>query len=372
MKKILFIFGTRPEAIKMIPVIRAFRGSKNKYHVKICITAQHREMLDSVLNFFSVHADYDLNLMCSGQSLFGLTGKLIHKLETVLQKTKPDLVFVQGDTTSAFAGALAAHYMKIPVAHIEAGLRSYNKFSPFPEEMNRVLISRLSDFHFAPTSTAKENLISEGIGKNVWVVGNTVIDALYMGLDITNKPRLQKKIREFFNFLDYKKKTILVTGHRRESFGGPFESICRALKRIALENPDFQIVYPVHLNPNVREPVFRLLKNIPNIHLIRPLDYSQMIWLIQQSYLVLTDSGGIQEEAPSLGKPVIVMRDITERTEGIKAGTAIIAGTDENTIFYKTQELISNKKLYIRMSKIVNPYGDGKTSRRILRIINRK
>lgn len=369
MRKILFIFGTRPEAIKMIPVIKAFRASENKYQVKICVTAQHREMLDSVLKFFSVRADYDLDLMRSGQSLFSLTGKLIHKLEPVLQKTKPDLVFVQGDTTSAFAGALAAHYMKIPVAHIEAGLRSFNKFSPFPEEMNRVLISRLADFHFAPTKRAADYLKEEGIRSNVWITGNTVIDALQLGLKIINTRGEGKFIRHFRN-IDFGKKIILVTGHRRESFGKPFKEICLALKQIAGNHPETEIVYPVHRNPNVQTPVYSILGNTPGIHLIPPQDYPHFIWLMKKSSLILTDSGGVQEEAPSLGKPVLVMRDVTERTEGIRAGTARLVGTKYPQIAGEIERLLTDPKAFQSMAKKVNPYGDGKAALRIVSVID--
>ncbi len=369
MKKILFIFGTRPEAIKMIPVIKAFRVSANKYQVKTCVTAQHREMLDSVLKFFSVGADYDLNLMRTGQSLFGLTGNLIHKLEPVLQKTKPDLVFVQGDTTSAFAGALAAHYMKIPVAHIEAGLRSFNKYSPFPEEMNRVLISRLADFHFAPTKQAADYLKNEGIRKNVWITGNTVIDALISGLEIISRGDDEKYIRHFSD-ISFIKKIILVTGHRRESFGKPFREICLALKQIAGAHPDTEIVYPVHLNPNVQKPVNSILGGTPGVHLIPPQDYPFFIWLMRKSYLVLTDSGGVQEEAPSLGKPVLVMRDVTERTEGIRAKTALLVGTNHMQIVRETNRLLTDPDAIQRMAKKANPYGDGKAAQRILSVID--
>ncbi len=370
MKKILFIFGTRPEAIKMAPVIRAFRDCPDKFHVKVCNTAQHREMTDQVLRFFSIRPDFDLKLMKSNQTLFDLTGRLIMKTEKVLKEFRPDLVFVQGDTTTAFAGALAAFYSKIKVAHIEAGLRSYERFSPFPEEMNRLLTGKLADYHFAPTPLAAKNLAGEGIKNNVWITGNTVIDALFMGL---SKIQSQNKAiySRFFRFLDPEKKIILVTGHRRESFGKPFESVCHALKKIAQKHRDVQIVYPVHLNPNVRKPVYRILNKIQGIHLIPPVEYPHLIWLMKKSYLILTDSGGIQEEAPSLGKPVLVMRDVTERTEGIKAGTAILTGTDEKSVYRQADELITRQEKYEKMSKAVNPYGDGKASRRILSVISK-
>lgn len=352
----------------MLPVIKAFRAAKNKYQVKICVTAQHREMLDSVMRFFSVRADYDLDLMRSGQSLFGLTGKLIHHLEPVLQKTKPDLVFVQGDTTSAFAGALAANYMKIPVAHIEAGLRSFDKYSPFPEEMNRVLISHLADFHFAPTKKAADHLKKEGIRSNVWITGNTVIDALLTGLKMISSRDERKFIRHFRN-IDFRKKIVLVTGHRRESFGKPFREICLALKQIAAAHPDTEIVYPVHLNPNVQKPVYSILGKTPGVHLIPPQDYPFFIWLMYKSYLILTDSGGVQEEAPSLGKPVLVMRDVTERSEGIRAGTARLVGTNHQQITREADRLLTDPDAIQHMAKKVNPYGDGKAAQRILSVI---
>jgi len=298
-KKILFIFGTRPEAIKMAPVIKEFKKEKS-IDVKVCITAQHREMLDQVLNFFGIKPDYDLNLMKPNQSLFDITANSLKSLEKVLDKEKPDLIFVQGDTTTAFVGALAGFYKKMKVAHIEAGLRSHNKYSPFPEEINRVLVGHVADYHFAPTERAKENLYRENIKKNVYVVGNTVIDALFLGLNIIKKEG-EEKFYKYFDFIDFSKKIILVTGHRRENFGKPFENICYALKEIA-KREDVEIVYPVHLNPNVKKPVNEILNGVRNIHLIEPLEYPYLIWLMSKSYLVLTDSGGIQEEAPSLGK----------------------------------------------------------------------
>lgn len=366
---VLFIFGTRPEAIKLAPVIKKFELDKC-INIKICITAQHREMLDQVLNFFNIIPDYDLNLMKENQSLFDITSEGIKKLEYVLEDERFDVIFVQGDTTTAFLGALAGFYKKIKVAHVEAGLRSYNKYSPFPEEINRVLIGNIADLHFAPTNRAKENLINEGIKDNIYVVGNTVIDALFLGLNIINNLP-ENKFLETFNFIDFSKKVILVTGHRRESFGKPFENICYALRDLATNFNDIEIVYPVHMNPNVREPVNKILKDIKNIHLIEPLSYPELIWLLNKSYIVLTDSGGIQEEAPSLGKPVLVMRDVTERIEGIEAETAKLVGTDKETIIKETTELLKNKNLYNKMSKAKNPYGDGKASERILSIIKK-
>ncbi len=368
--KLLFIFGTRPETIKMAPLIKVFKDNP-KFNIKVCVTAQHREMLDQVLNFFDIKPDYDLNIMKPNQTLFELTANLIKRLEDVLESSKPDLIFIQGDTTTAFVGALAGFYKKIKVAHIEAGLRSHNKYSPFPEEINRILAGHIADYHFAPTEKAKENLAKEDIKENVWVVGNTVIDALFLGLKIIDENRdLKSQIESYFNskFNIQNSKLILVTGHRRESFGKPFENICYALREIADANDDVEIVYPVHLNPNVQEPVKRILSNHPKIHLIEPLSYPYLIWLMNKAYLILTDSGGIQEEAPSLGKPVLVMRDVTERIEGINAGTAKLVGTDKDRIIKETLLLLKNKDEYERMTKAVNPYGDGKASMRILEI----
>ncbi len=364
--KILLIFGTRPEAIKIAPVVKRFQQN-NSFKTKICVTAQHREMLDQVLDFFDIKPDYDLNIMKPNQSLFDITANTLKGLESVLDDFQPDLLFIQGDTTTAFVGALAGFYKKIKIAHIEAGLRSYNKYSPFPEEMNRVLAGHLSDYHFAPTQRAKENLFNENIKENVYVVGNTVIDTLFLGLDIIKKQG-EEQYYKHFEFVDFSKKIILVTGHRRESFGKPFENICYALKEIA-KREDVEIVYPVHLNPNVREPVNRILKGINNIHLTEPLEYPYLIWLMNKSYLVLTDSGGIQEEAPSLGKPVLVMREVTERIEGIETGTAKLVGTDKKKIVKEITKLLNNKEEYEKMAKAVNPYGDGKASERIENII---
>ena len=364
--KILFIFGTRPEAIKMAPLIKEFQ-KENDFDTKVCITAQHREMLDQVLEFFYIFPDYDLNIMKPNQSLFDITADTLKGLERILDEFLPDLIFVQGDTTTAFIGALAGFYKKTKIAHIEAGLRSHNKYSPFPEEMNRVLAGDLADYHFVPTQRAKENLFNENIKENVYVVGNTVIDALFLGLDIIKKQG-EEQYYKYFNFIDFSKKIILVTGHRRESFGKPFENICYALKEIA-EREDVEIVYPVHLNPNVREPVNRILKGIKNIHLMEPLSYPYLIWLMNKSYLILTDSGGIQEEAPSLGKPVLVMREVTERIEGIEAGTAKLVGTNKEKIVKEAIKLLNNKEEYEKMAKSVNPYGDGKASRRIKEIL---
>ncbi|MDW7972572.1 MAG: UDP-N-acetylglucosamine 2-epimerase (non-hydrolyzing) [Thermodesulfovibrio sp.] len=371
-QKILLIFGTRPEAIKMAPLYWKLKDS-NLFIVESCVTGQHREMLDQVLEFFKIKPDYDLNIMKNNQSLFEITARVLIDLENVLEHSKPNLVIVQGDTTSAFVGALASYYKKIKIAHLEAGLRSKNKYAPYPEEINRVLISHLADYHFTPTELAKENLRNEGIKENVWVVGNTVIDALFLGLDIINKDKnIESEIKSFFEeVISYndKDRIILVTGHRRENFGKGFENICNALKEIAGTYKEFKIVYPVHLNPNVRKPVFDILKELENVYLIEPLPYHLLIWLMSKSYLVLTDSGGIQEEAPSLGKPLLVMREVTERIEGIINGTADLVGTDKQKIVNGVRELIENKNKYQRMAKATNPYGDGKSSDRILEIL---
>lgn len=364
-RRFLFIFGTRPEAIKLAPLIA---GLRKIGEVRVCVTGQHREMLDQVLRFFSIVPDHDLNIMEENQNLFTVTAKSLRLLEKAIDESLPDLIIVQGDTTTAFAGALAGFYKKIKVAHVEAGLRSFDRFSPFPEEMNRIMIGHIADYHFAPTKKAGQNLVREGIPqRSIHVVGNTVIDALFMGLAIVKKN--EKRFYDHFRFLDFSKRILLVTGHRRESFGKPFGNICRALKEIARN--DVEIVYPVHLNPNVRGHVYPILRGIRNIHLIEPLAYPHLIWLMSKSYLVLTDSGGIQEEAPSLGKPVLVMRDVTERTEGIEAGTAVLVGTNRKRIVESALTLLSDKGEYGKMAKRRNPYGDGKASERIRGIIKR-
>mgnify|MGYP001406825771 CR=1 FL=1 len=368
MKKILFVFGTRPEAIKMAPLVKKFQKNSQIFETKICVTAQHREMLDQVLDFFKIEPHYDLDIMKPGQSLFDVTINSLKGLQSVLEDFNPDLIFVQGDTTTVLTGAIAGFYSRINVAHLEAGLRSGDKNSPFPEEVNRILAGHISSFHFAPTERAVNNLKKEGITKNVWNVGNTVIDALFLGLDIINEGG-EDKYESYFSFIDFSERIILVTGHRRESFGEPFMNMCSALKEIAEKHKNVEIVYPVHLNPNVREPVNKILKGVKRIHLIEPLSYPYLIWLMNKSYLVLTDSGGIQEEAPSLGKPVLVMRDVTERTEGIDAGTALLVGTNKEKIITETNKLLNNSDYYEGMSKAVNPYGDGNTSKRIVDIL---
>lgn len=367
MKKLLFVFGTRPEAIKLAPLIKEAQKHSDYFYVSICITAQHREMLDQVLDFFALQPDYDLNLMKSGQSLFDITTCGLEALGEVFLTDKPDLVVVQGDTTTAFIGALAGYYQKIPVVHVEAGLRSGDKYAPFPEEMNRELISKLADFHFVPTTRALENLRKEGIKNNVWTVGNTVVDALIMGLSIL-KENKNHSIPPLAN-IDFTKKVILVTGHRRENFGEPLKNICTALKNIAKQFNDVEIVYPVHLNPNVKDPVNIMLGGVKNIHLIEPLDYPTLIRLMERSYFVITDSGGIQEEAPALGKPVLVTREVTERTEGVDAGTAKVVGSSSEIIEREATILLSDKEAYKKMAHAVNPYGDGTASKQIIDIL---
>jgi UDP-N-acetylglucosamine 2-epimerase (non-hydrolysing) len=368
MKTILLIYGTRPEAIKMAPLIKEFKKHTNIFNIKICLTAQHRQMLDQINNFFNIRSDYDLNLMMPNQTLFDVTSGCLLGLKTILNDVNPDLIFVQGDTTSVMASALAGFYKKIPVAHLEAGLRSGHRYSPYPEEINRIIVGHIAMYHFAPTIKAVENLKSEGICENVYMVGNTVIDALYMGLEII-KLNNEDDYRKYFSFLDFSKNIILITGHRRESFGDGFENICEAISFIAAKYGDTQFIYPVHLNPNVQEPVNRILKGLKNVFLLDPLDYPYLIWLMGKSYFVLTDSGGIQEEAPALGKPVLVMRDVTERQEGIDAGNAKLVGTNKQNIINEMEKLLINKEAYKSMSSAVNPYGDGLASKKIVDII---
>jgi len=370
MKKILFIFGTRPETIKLAPVIDKLKAEDGEFKTFVCVTAQHRQLLDQALSIFKIKPDIDLNLMRENQSLDDLTVNVIKGVTKVLLDIKPDIVLVQGDTTTAAAASLASFYQKIPVGHVEAGLRTKNKYSPFPEEINRRLISVLADYHFAPTKTAKEALLFEGVlEEKIFLTGNTAIDALSM---VNNKEEnLEKYFKEKYNLLlDKGQKIILVTGHRRESFGRGFENICLALKEIAERNPEATIVYSVHSNPNVRGPVYKILGSGPkNICLTKPLDYKTFVYLLNKSYLILTDSGGIQEEAPSLGKPVLVMRDTTERIEGIEAGTAKLVGTDKEKIIRETERLLNDPSLYQEMSKVKNPYGDGRAAERIFKVL---
>lgn len=365
--KILSVFGTRPEAIKMAPVVKALQAVP-EIESLVCVTAQHREMLDQVLELFEIRPDYDLNIMKSGQGLSHITTEVLHRLEPVLQEFKPDRILVHGDTTTTMAAAMAAFYQQIPVGHVEAGLRTGNIYSPWPEEMNRKITSAIADLHFAPTLTAKNNLSREGVRNNlITVTGNTVIDALFsvvakLRKDLNLKTVLDKR----FDFLDHSKKMILVTGHRRENFGQGFEDICCALSSLA-ENKDVQLVYPVHLNPHVQEPVNRLLAGHDNVFLLPPQEYLPFVYLMDKSYLIITDSGGVQEEAPSLGKPVLVMRDTTERPEAVDAGTVKLVGTDKNKIVSETGKLLYDQREYEKMSKAHNPYGDGKASSRIIK-----
>ncbi|WP_034386998.1 non-hydrolyzing UDP-N-acetylglucosamine 2-epimerase [Comamonas composti] len=372
MKKILVVFGTRPEAIKMAPVIHALR-ERGSFDMRVCVTAQHREMLDQVLSLFSIKADFDLNIMAPGQQLGELTARIITGMSEVLREWRPDVVLVHGDTTTAFATALAAFYQNIAVAHVEAGLRTHNLHSPWPEEMNRQSIAKLATYHFSPTQAAQENLLKEGFSASkILVTGNTVIDALFLTLRmIQGDTEREASLRNNFDFIDDHKKLIVVTGHRRENFGSGFEEICNALIQIA-SRPDVQIVYPVHLNPNVREPVLRLLSEHSNISLIDPLDYQPFVYLMSRAYLILTDSGGIQEEAPSLGKPVLVMRNTTERPEAVDAGTVRLVGTDAQKIVDEVSQLLDSEEKYQKMIFSHNPYGDGKASERIIDFLSER
>lgn len=369
-KRVLTIFGTRPEAIKMAPLVHALAADE-RFDAKVCVTAQHREMLDQVMELFEIKPDYDLNLMKAGQTLNDVTARILIELKPVLEDFKPDVVLVHGDTATTFAASLAAYYEQIDVGHVEAGLRTGNIYSPWPEEANRKLTGALTRYHFAPTQTSRQNLLLENYDdKGIHVTGNTVIDALLMVKNkIANDESLLSMMDAQFPFLDESKKLILVTGHRRESFGGGFERICQALSDVAKEHPDTQIVYPVHLNPNVREPVNRILQGVDNIHLIEPQQYLPFVYLMNRSHIILTDSGGIQEEAPSLGKPVLVMRETTERPEAVAAGTVKLVGTDVEQIVGSLRDLLTSQEAYQEMSFAHNPYGDGKACERILDIL---
>ena len=373
MKKILIVFGTRPEAIKMAPLVKAFKNNNN-FDTRVCVTAQHRQMLDQVLDIFEIVPEYDLNIMKAGQDLYDITANVLVGIRDVLTDFEPDVVFVHGDTSTTFSTSLAAYYAKVKVGHIEAGLRTYDIYSPWPEEGNRQLTGVLANYHFAPTAQSQQNLLTEGKDKNnIFVTGNTVIDALmYVVHRIDNQPELKQKIRAKISAqypLETQRKVILVTGHRRENFGQGFINICEGLKLIALNNPEIDIVYPVHLNPNVQRPVNAILSNIENVYLIDPLQYEEFIYLMSQAYFIITDSGGIQEEAPSLGKPVLVMRDTTERPEAIAAGTVKLVGRDKETLVKEAEKLIHDKSEYEIMSRAHNPYGDGKACERIVHLI---
>lgn len=367
MKKVLSVFGTRPEAIKMAPLVMQLNKEEN-IESRLCVTAQHREMLDQVLSLFELVPDYDLNIMSPGQTLNEVTAKIITQLRPVLEDFKPDVVLVHGDTATTFATSLAAYYSQIPIGHVEAGLRTGNLYSPWPEEANRKLTGALATYHFAPTATSKNNLLKENVdGDSIHVTGNTVIDALLTVSDkLKNDEVLKTKFDSEFDFLKSSSRMILVTGHRRESFGDGFKRICQALAGIAKKYPDTQIVYPVHLNPNVKGPVEELLSNISNIHLIAPQQYLPFVYLMNHSHIILTDSGGIQEEAPSLGKPVLVMRDTTERPEAVDAGTVKLVGTDVAVIMDNIAWLLDDEDHYKTMSMAHNPYGDGKACQRIV------
>lgn len=364
--KILSVFGTRPEAIKMAPIIECLKNTP-EIDSKVCVTAQHREMLDQVLNLFNITPDYDLDLMKPEQDLSDITANALLGLRRVLFDMRPDLVLVHGDTTTTFAASLAAFYAKISVGHVEAGLRTGNRYSPWPEEINRRITSSLSSIHFAPTQQSRNNLISENIADNcIHVTGNTVVDALLqIAKRINTEEVLKLSLAKLFPYIDKNKKLILVTGHRRENFGAPFENICHAIRHLA-ERHDVQIIYPVHLNPNVQEPVNRILSSIYNIHLVKPLEYLPFVYLMMQAYIIITDSGGVQEEAPSLGKPVLVMRDTTERPEAVEAGTVKLVGTDTSRIIKETSHLLDDTDAYKIMSLAHNPYGDGNAARRIV------
>ncbi|TLM64505.1 MAG: UDP-N-acetylglucosamine 2-epimerase (non-hydrolyzing) [Deltaproteobacteria bacterium] len=393
MKTILTIFGTRPEAIKLAPVIKGLERHPDTFRSVVCVTAQHREMLDQVLELFAIRPDHDLNIMRPGQDLFDVTCNVLQGLKPVLQAERPDLVLVHGDTTTTMAGALAAYYCRIPVGHVEAGLRTFDKYAPFPEEINRKVAGCVTDLHFAPTNRSRDNLLREGVpAESVVVTGNTVIDALLAMVEKVREPSLNERlcadlIQRYPTLqpllaasrqppatssqpLAASGRLILVTGHRRENFGAGFENICRALREIAERFPDVEIVYPVHLNPNVREPVRRILGNCRGVHLVEPLEYLPFLLLMDRCHLVITDSGGVQEEAPSLGKPVLVMRDTTERPEAVEAGTVRLVGTDAARIVDETARLLTDPDAYRTMSQAHNPYGDGRATERILETLN--
>ncbi|HIQ26997.1 MAG TPA: UDP-N-acetylglucosamine 2-epimerase (non-hydrolyzing) [Sulfurovum sp.] len=378
MKKVLIVFGTRPEAIKMAPLVLAFQKYVPEIETKVCVTAQHREMLDQVLHIFDINPDFDLNIMKPRQDLYDVTSNILLGIKEILISYKPDVVLVHGDTATTFTTALSAFYQKIPVGHVEAGLRTGDIYSPWPEEANRKLTGALTTYHFAPTHTSKDNLLKENVKINdIYVTGNTVIDALFWVLDKINsteslKQALAQKIGNEFTGFEDENKFVLITGHRRENFGQGFLDMCNAIKTLAKKHPQINFVYPVHLNPNVQEPVLKLLSNIQNIFLISPLEYEPFIYLMSKSYLILTDSGGIQEEAPSLGKPVLVMRDTTERPEAIDAGTVKLVGTNPQNIIDQVTKLIEDKKCYETMRQAHNPYGDGYACEKIVQYIKNK
>ena len=371
MKKILLVFGTRPEAIKMAPLVKALQKDTEHFETRVCVTAQHRQMLDQVLEVFGITPEYDLNIMAPNQDLYDITAKVLLGLREVLKDFRPDTVLVHGDTTTSMAASLAAFYMQIPVGHVEAGLRTYNMLSPWPEEMNRQVTDRICTYYFAPTEQSRANLLQENIdAKKIFITGNTVIDALLMAVDIISttagvKEKMAKELQEK-GYTVGDREYILVTGHRRENFGDGFLHICKAIKELAALHPEMDIVYPVHLNPNVQKPVYELLSGLSNVYLISPLDYLPFIYAMQHSTLLLTDSGCVQEEAPSLGKPVLVMRDTTERPEAVEAGTVKLVGTNAEAIVSNVTALLLDKEMYKRMSETHNPYGDGQACERII------
>lgn len=371
MKKILLVFGTRPEAIKMAPLVKALQKDTEHFETRVCVTAQHRQMLDQVLEVFGITPEYDLNIMAPNQDLYDITAKVLLGLREVLKDFRPDTVLVHGDTTTSMAASLAAFYMQISVGHVEAGLRTYNMLSPWPEEMNRQVTDRICTYYFAPTEQSRANLLQENIdAKKIFITGNTVIDALLMAVDIISttagvKEKMAKELQEK-GYTVGDREYILVTGHRRENFGDGFLHICKAIKELAALHPEMDIVYPVHLNPNVQKPVYELLSGLSNVYLISPLDYLPFIYAMQHSTLLLTDSGGVQEEAPSLGKPVLVMRDTTERPEAVEAGTVKLVGTNAEAIVSNVTALLLDKEMYKRMSETHNPYGDGQACERII------
>lgn len=364
----MMVFGTRPEAIKLAPLIQKAKMRGDSFHTTVLVTAQHRQMLDDVLNAFEIKPDMDLNIMTPGQTLFGLTSRIFAEMETALKKYDPDIVIVQGDTTTTFAASMSAYYARKKIAYVEAGLRTGDKWAPFPEEINRKASSTVADYMFPPTKKAKENLLREGYEeKNIFVTGNTVIDALYfMAQKVKNNPC---PIPEFAPVLEKYKKMVLITGHRRENFGEPFRRICRALKKLAENHPDVSFVYPVHLNPNVQSVVQSQLKELRNFFLLPPLPYPDFIWMMNKCHLIITDSGGIQEEAPALSKPVLVTRRVTERPEALSAGVLKLVGDDEEQILFHASVLLNDEKEYQAMAKGISPYGDGKASERILDIL---
>ena len=379
MKTILLVFGTRPEAIKMCPLVKEFKRFPDLFDTKVCVTGQHREMLDQVLHIFDIVPDYDLNIMKQGQDLYDITSRVLLGMRDILQQVKPDVVLVHGDTTTSTAAALSAFYQQIPVGHVEAGLRTNNIYSPWPEEMNRQITSRIATYNFAPTPLSKENLLKENVNENsILVTGNTVIDALHIVVErIKSSKSLQAELINQLSSAGYNpsrlnlgRKLVLITGHRRENFGDGFISMCSAIRDLAHKYPEVDFVYPMHLNPNVRKPIHQVfgdtLTNLGNMFFIEPLEYLSFVYLMEKSTIVLTDSGGIQEEAPGLGKPVLVMRDTTERPEALEAGTVKLVGTDYNKIVNAVSELLENKQAYMAMSQAVNPYGDGKACGRIV------